>query len=241
MKLFQIPAPPQDLQCAPEQSALVERDSLITQADTIQSITTMEANSDCAVIGSDIHRLLKGVEDTRKDITAPYLAAQRAIKSAADSFCNPLLAARDRLGRLAAVYREEQERKADQERRARAEEISRLQEQERLAAEKARQASEAGDLSGALMADLIQAAASNATTVAISAPPPEATKTAGQSFTGKVLGWECIDPVALWNARPELCNPPTPKASAIKAICVPEHPIPGLRLWWESKIHFTSR
>ena len=139
-----------------------------------------------------------------------------------------------RLGRLASAYRLEQERKAEAERQARAAEIARLQEQELKAAEEARKLQEAGDLAGALMGDLITEAAQTATTTAIAAPPPEATKTAGQSFQARTLGWECTDPIALWNARPDLCEPPKPKASAIKAVCSPEHPVPGLRLWWEA-------
>lgn len=36
-------------------------------------------------------------------------------------------------------------------------------------------------------------------------------------------------------------NPPTPKASAIKAVCVPEIPVLGLKLWWEARTTFKSR
>jgi hypothetical protein len=146
-----------------------------------------------------------------------------------------------RLGGFSAAFRTEQERQAEADLRARASEIARLQEQHRKAAEDARKAAEANDLAGALMGDLIAQAISVATSAAIAAPEPEATKTAGQSFRDRVLGWECTDPIALWNARPELCNAPTPKASAIKATCAPEHPVPGLKLWWESKISFKSR
>ena len=241
MQLFQIPAPPQDLACTPEKEALAERDNLLAIATSIQVVTKAKQNDDVAVIGSNIQKLLKGVEAARKDLTAPYLAAQRSIKATADAFCEPLSAALLRLGRLASVYRQEQERLAEVERRKRAEEIARLQEQERLAAEKARQASESGDIMGTLMADIQASALAVATTAAVVAPPPEAPKTAGQSFQDRVLAWECTDPVALWNAAPQLCNPPTPKASAIKSTCTPERPVPGLKLWWESKTVFKSR
>lgn len=240
MQLFKIPSPPNDLTCTPDQQAIAARDSLLNEAAVIQAVKTEADNQQVAAVGSSMQRMIKEVESTRKDLTAHYLAAQRAIKETADSFCNPLMDEKTRLGRLAAAYRMEQDRKIESERIARTAEIERLQQAERKAAEDARKAAEAGDLAGALMSDLITAAATNATSVAISAPPPEATKTVGQSFAGRVLGWECVDPVALWNARPELCEPPKPKASAIKAICTPEHPVPGLKLWWESKVTFKS-
>ena len=241
MQLFQLPPPPADLIVAPEPQALEQRQTLLDVAEDISSVTTAEENTYAAMCGSGIQKMIKGVEAARKDLTAPYLAAQRSIKATADTFCEPLNKAMDRLGRLAVGYRQEQERKAEVERHARTAEIVRLQEQARKAADDARQAAEAGDLAGALMGDLIAQAAGVQTSTALAAPEPEATKTAGQSFQDRVLGWECLDAVALWNARPELCNGPTPKASAIKACCSPESPVPGLKLWYESKINFKSR
>lgn len=241
MQLFKIPTPPADLTCTPDQQAVAERDALLTHANTIQTVTSREDNEQVALIGSTIQKKLKEVEETRVSLTAPYLAAQRAIKAAADSFCNPLALAKDRLGRLASVYRQEQERVAEAARQKVAADLARLQQQEREAAEKARRAVEANDLVGGLMADIQATALTAAVSAAVAAPPPEATKTAGQSFQDRVLGWECTDPIALWNARPDLMNAPTPKASAIKAVCSPERPVPGLRLWWESKVSFKSR
>jgi hypothetical protein len=240
MQLFQIPPPPVDLSCNPEPQALAERDNLLSLAASIQAVTTEKANQDVAVIGSNIQRMVKGVEAARKDLTAPYLAAQRAIKSTADAFCEPLSKALDRLSRLSTVYRVEEEAKAERERQARAAEIVRLQEQERKAAEDARSAAEKGDLMASMTADLMHSALAVATNAAIATPEPEATKTAGQSFKARELGWECTDPIALWNARPDLMNPPTPKASAIKAVCAPESPVPGLRLWWQAAVHFKA-
>ena len=240
MQLLKLP-PPSEFTCTIEPGALAEREGLLAESAILTAVRTEQENTECAVIGSGIQKMLKEVEGARKELTAPYLARQRDIKEISDDFCNPLLVARDRLGRLAAVYRVEEERKAADERRARAEEIVRLQEAERKSAEQARLSAAAGDLAGALMADLIQAAATNATTVAISTPAPEATKTTGQAFQDRVLCFECTDPHALYLARPELCNAPTPKASAIKAVCSPDHPIPGLKLWYESKVSFKSR
>jgi len=241
MQLFQIPPPPADLTVTPDQQAIAQRQTLLDVAATISAVKTAEDNELASQCGSGIQKMLKGVEAARKDLTAPYLAAQRVIKSTADEFCNPLLTAMDRLGRLASAYRQQEERKAEVERQARAAEIARLQEAERQAAEDARNKAEAGDLVGSLMADIVATGIAAATDAAVAAPPPEAPKTSGQSFQERVLGWECVDIVALYAARPDLCSPPTPKASAIKATCSPERPVPGLRLFWESRVNFKSR
>jgi hypothetical protein len=241
MQLFKMPVVTQDLTCTTDQEGLAARKDLLDRAGYIQSITSQEVNDQCAAIGSDIQRLLKGVEAARKDLTSPYLAAQRAIKATADAFSEPLETALTRLGRLASAYRLEQERKAEAERQARAVEIQRLQEAERKAADEARKAAEAGDLIAGINADILSQTIAVAVDAAVAAPEPVTVKTQGQSFQARTLAWECTDPVALWNARPDLCIAPAPKASAIRSICTPEHPIPGLRLWWESKVNFKSR
>jgi hypothetical protein len=240
MQLFKVPPPPIDLVASPEPQALAQRQTLLDVAATIESVATSEDNELAAQCGSGIQKMLKGVESARKDLTAPYLAAQRTIKATADAFCEPLTKALDRLGRLAVGYRQEQERKAEAERQARAAEIARLQEQERKAVEAAKKSAASGDLMATFNADLMAGALAAATTAAIMAPEPVATKTSGQNFQEKVLGWECTDPIALWNARPELCEPPKPKASAIKAVCCPEMPVPGLKLWWTSTVSFKA-
>ncbi len=240
MQLFQIPPPPTDLTCTPDQQALVERDTLLANATSVTAIQTADDNQKCAVIGASIQKLIKDTKATGLDLRRPYNAAADAIKAAEDAFVAPLKPALDRLGRLASGYRQEQERKAEVERQARAAEIARLQAQEMLAAEAARKAAEKGDLMATLNADIKATALAAATSAAVALPPTEAPKTTGQSFKARELGWECTDPIALWNARPDLCNPPTPKASAIKATCSPERPVPGLKLWWESKVSFKA-
>lgn len=241
MQLFKIPSPPTNLECNPEPQALVERDALLAKSSGLREILTPHANQLCAEIGTSIQKLIKDTKATGLDLRRPYNAAADAIKAAEDAFVAPLKPALDRLGRLASVYRQEQERKAEAERQARANEIARLQEQERQAAEAARLASEKNDLVAELNAGIQAAALSAATTAAIAAPEPEAAKTTGQRFKARELGWECTDPIALWNAYPQLCNPPTPKAAAIKACCSPERPVPGLKLWWKAEVNFTSR
>lgn len=241
MQLFQIPPPPADLVCQPEQEALLERGSLLKHAALVARVESADDNEHATAAGSAIQKHLKEVESVRKELTAPYLAAQRAIKKVSDDYIAPLQIALARLGQLATPYRQAQDQKVELERRQRAAAIALAQDQERKAAEAARLAAENGDLMASVTADLTHSALAVATNAAVATPEPEATKTAGQSFKARDLGWECTDPIALWNAAPHLCNPPTPKPSAIKAVCAPESPVPGLRLWWKSTISFKIR
>ena len=74
--------------------------------------------------------------------------------------------------------------------------------------------------------------------IANEAMPAEA-QAQGQTLR-KVLKWEVTDLRALYLARPELCKLEA-KASAINVSCVPEMPVPGLKLWWENAATFTTR
>ena len=242
VQLFKASPPPTGLTIEPTPEALALQDTLITDALSIDSVPrTPDENERCAEVGGNIQRLIKNTKKDGLALRRPYNAEADKIKRVEDNYLNPLRPHLKRLGGFSAVWRSEQERLAEIERRRRAEEIARLEEQERKAVDDVRKASEAGDLAGALLGDLIATAAGMATTLAIAAPPPEAPKTPGQAFQERVLGWECTDPIALWNARPDLCNPPTPKPSAIKATCAPERPVSGLKLWWEAKVNFKSR
>lgn len=83
-------------------------------------------------------------------------------------------------------------------------------------------------------------AAEIASRAAIVAPLPEVQRTRGQTVK-KVLRWEVTDIAALYAARPDLCKPVEVKPSAVQATCVPERPVPGLKLWWEESVIYTSR
>jgi len=102
--------------------------------------------------------------------------------------------------------------------------------QDALAAEQAARAEAAR---AALEAEEAARAAEAARQSVIVSPLPEANKSGGAS-TRKVMRWEVTDLRALYAARPELCTIEA-KASAINAVCVPELPVPGIRLWWEDK------
>lgn len=68
---------------------------------------------------------------------------------------------------------------------------------------------------------------------------PVMDKARGQTMRQK-LCYEVTDIMALVKARPDLCKIEA-KASAINSTCIPEVPVPGLRLWWENQSTYTSR
>lgn len=70
-------------------------------------------------------------------------------------------------------------------------------------------------------------------------PMPVESRARGQQLR-RVLKWEVTDIRALVQSRPDLCKIEA-KASAIQAVCVPELPVPGLKLWWEEVSTFTTR
>jgi len=242
MQLVKITAAPLDFSCKPTPEAIANRDALVAEALTFDHVpTNAEENEALTECGAAIQTLTKSTEKDGLELRRPLNSRADEIKGVQDSYLDPLRPHLKRLGSFAAAYRTEEERKAESERRARAEEITKLQDQERQAAEDAKKAAETGDAMGELVADIGAQALSDLTTAAISKPEPEAVKTPGQSFTERVLCWECTDPFALYRARPDLCEPIKPKASAIRAVCCPEMPVPGLRLWWESRVNFNSR
>lgn len=68
---------------------------------------------------------------------------------------------------------------------------------------------------------------------------PSAARATGQQLK-RVLKYEVLDIHAVYRARPELCKLEI-KASAVNATCVPEIPVPGLKMWFENVALFTTR
>lgn len=68
---------------------------------------------------------------------------------------------------------------------------------------------------------------------------PSAARATGQQFK-RVFKYEVLDIHAVYLARPELCKLEI-KASAVNATCVPEIPVPGLKMSWQNVALFTTR
>ena len=68
--------------------------------------------------------------------------------------------------------------------------------------------------------------------VVLAAPLPTKAKATGSTLR-QMLRFEVLDIRAVYQARPELCTIEI-KKSAVQATCVPEIPVPGLKLWYEN-------
>jgi hypothetical protein len=199
--------------------AVQHRDSLVMKAKECGSaITNLADQTIAATIGSEIQRHLKEVAATRMDLA------------------RPLNAAADRLIELEKAFQQAEAARVAAEAKRRQEEY--------LAAEADRQKAQAQAEKARSAVKQVQAeqrayeAASVANEI-LRAPLPAAQKSRGAA-TKRELFFEVTDINALYAARPDLCNPPTPKASAIKAVCTPESKVPGLRCFWVEKTHFRS-
>lgn len=239
MKLFNTP-PPTAVTITTEPAALAKRNELVESARAITRVSTADDNANAAATGSALRKMLNDVRAAGKELRTPYRQAADDIKKHEDQFCKPIAEQLDRVERLQVGYVTEQERLAEQDRIIREHEIYRLAEEEARAKRAAEQAGQTGNLAASMVAELRAEAASTAIQTAIAAPEPEREKVAGQAFTKKRLCFEVLDIHQVYAARPDLCNV-TVKASAVLAVCDPAMPVPGLKLWWESKVTNRSR
>lgn len=222
------------------------RNELALAAVAVKTVTNAEEQDAAAKAAVDIQTYVKAVQAAGLDYRRPISAFTAQIKAAEDDHLKPLLAEKDRIGRLVADFQEKEARRVAREEEERrqafeAAEAKRL-EAERLAQEAAERAAESGKGKDAKLAAKLeqQAVAAEEQVQSVIRAPEPARATASGTAVKKVLRWEVTDLKALYAARPELCTV-EPKASAIQAVCVPEMPVPGLKLWWENKAVFSKR
>lgn len=221
------------------------RNEVVLKAQEITAISSSSDNIQASIVAVEIRKHIKDVEGLRVELTKPLLDAQRKLKALSDDHVGPLRIELSRIESLATSWQLRENERVKALEAARMAEVQRL-EQERIQAEKA--SLEAAKAQGNPLYDSEDAyeAQKQAERIAeqqrgiLTAPKPEPVKARGQTVK-TVLRWECTDAIALWNARPDLCNPPTAKASAIQATCDPSRSIPGLKLWHEAKATFTTR
>ena len=223
--LYTVPAESEEL-----------RNEIALRGLEITTITTVEQNNEAAQIVRDMRRHVKGVEASRQTLTKPLLDGQRLLKALADDHVGPLADGIKRLEKLGTIYNEAEERRVALLEQVRREEIARLEQQRIEAEAMARAANSVSDIQAG--AELVEQTLT-AVDAVIVAPLPEVNKASGQS-TRQVLRYEVLDIRAIYAARPELCNLEI-KPSAVNATCVPEMPVPGLRLWWETKTTWANR
>lgn len=197
-------------------------------------------------VARDIQTYTKQVRDFGLAARRPVNDFVALVKRTEDDHLAPLIAEKERIGPLLTRWHENEQKRVEAEERAAQAERDRLAalqaEQERKAQEAAAKAAATGKLADERKAEklsLTAAATEEKLETALRAPEAVAVKPAGVAVK-KVLRWEVTDINQLVKARPELCNI-APKASAIQAVCVPEMPVPGLRLWWENQAVVSRR
>ncbi len=213
------------------------RNELVSRAREHVTIRTSAEQNSAVEAARSIRTALRDVEDTRTTIKKPLLEAGRQIDGLAKDFVGPLTAELTRLETLVTDFQQAEQRRVAEAERVRAAEIARL-ETERLAREEEARKAAATMTTEAQLAEAIAAEAAEREVAAqrqavIVAPLPAAIKSGGAA-TRQVMCYEVTDICALYAARPELCTL-VAKASAIRATCVPELPVPGLKMWWEDK------
>lgn len=212
------------------------RNELALRAIAVTAVTTPEQQQEAAAIARDIRTLVKSVEDAGTDYRKPLRQALSLIKAAEDQHLAPLDVEQRRLERLLVDFQAADARRVIEAEKARQDayetaEAARL-EADQIARDGAESATTA---KGAALAVKLQAkadAAEAAVQAVINAPLPAASRVAGISVRKK-LCYEVLDAKAVYAARPELCRIEV-AASAVLAVCVPEFPVPGLRLWYEN-------
>ena len=223
------------------------RDLMVQKAQLIQTIIKAEDNILAAGMAKEIRQHTKAVEAKRVELTTPLLEAQRLIKAIADNHTAPLKMELGRIENLATDFAVKERDRVVAEENAKRAEFDRL-DKIRLQAEfdAKKLANEAMAVSGtfeqmdnAVIAEKKAFEAIAAVQSVIAAPAPVVNRVSGQQFK-KELKFEVLDILEVFKARPELCSLEI-KPSAVKATCVPEMPVPGLKLWWENKTIFTSR
>lgn len=218
------------------------RNQLALRSAKLTAVATAADNESAGAVVREIRAYVKAVEAVRTSITKPLFDAQKLVKSLADDHCAPLLAEQQRIERLAVAFaqaearrvaREEEERQAAY-RKAEAERAA-LEEKARLLAEKAN--TEKQQVTAIKTAQAAELKAAEVAAV-LATQPPVAAKSKGQQVR-KELRVEVTDIRALYAARPDLVKMEV-NLAGVKATCVPEVPVPGLKLWWAEKVVFSS-
>jgi len=218
------------------------RNDLALEARGI-TITSAEANDRAAIACRSIRQHLKLVETGRKEFVEPLRRASELSKAACDDHIKPL---QEELARLEAqagtwVVKERERVAAENEaNRLALEKAENERKEAELKAQKAaaRAVTPAGDAVAVKAVEKANDAIVKVQTI-LAAPAPTVSRAKGQSVK-KMLKWELVDKTAAFAARPELFSVEI-KPSAVQAVCVPEMPVPGLKLWWEEKVSFTTR
>lgn len=215
--------------------ALTLRSAIIGASQEVAQVTCASEQAQAAEIGAHLQAHIKEVKQTRLALAKPLNDACDRLIDIERDYLAPLLAEKERIGRLVTAYQVAEAHRVAEENRRRQEEIEKL---EKLRLEAEVKAQRARTENGQLKAEMAAHYAEQAQQEVIRAPLPAAVKARGAA-TRKKLCYRVTDIEALYKAAPHLCTV-SEKPSAIIATCDPSRPVPGLELWFEDKTIFRS-
>lgn len=215
--------------------AVTLRDNILASTSELTQVTCAMEQAQVAEFGGHLQKHIKEVRLARLALAeGPNKLCDQLIETEKD-YLGPLIAEKDRLGRLVTAYQVAEAHRVAEEKRIRQEAIDRL---EKLRFESEAKALRARTENGQLKAEMKAYAADQAQQEVLRAPLPAAVKARGAA-TRKKLCFLVTDAKAVYAARPELCEI-TVKPSAIQAVCKAGDVIPGLKLWQEDVTSFRA-
>jgi len=211
---------------------------VLIQTQAVTEVLTAEQQTSAVAAIRSLKELLAEAEDARKEVKAPVLALSRKIDGLADAAKEMLSIEKFRLERLLVAFEQAEQRRVEREELRREEAAAKAQALATalcatLHVAEAKIKTEQ-DLLNAIAAEEAAKAAVEAERQAALVPVAESNKAKG-TIVRREVAWKCIDVHALYQARPELVRV-EPNAAAIRSVCFPEMPVPGLKLWWETKV-----
>ena len=226
-----------------EPSSVQARDAILTLGSSITSIASAESNAAAGAVVRDIRRHLRDVESVRKDLTAPLRAAADQLKGLSDDHIAPLKDEMARLEGLATAFMVGEQRRIAAEEKIKQDAFLKAQkeqfEAQYRASKLAAKAKTDAGMDKAVVAEMKAEEAAAKVQDIIAQPEQYLQKARGQSLK-QVMEYEVTDIKAIYAARPELCKIEISPA-AVRAVCLPEIPVPGLRMWWVNKSTFANR
>lgn len=215
---------------------IARRDKTLAISRKLDSISDAGGQMMAVNAGRTIQADIKAVQEARKELAAPLNAAAKKLIQLEEDYLAPLIAEKDRLGRLVSAYQTAEAERVAREQKAAQDEFQRL-EQERLALER----KAAQEAPGSAKAIKFEQRANDAMEAAtdVLTPPVEVSKAKGSS-TRKELRWEVTNEAELYAAAPHLFSKPELKPSAVKSCCTVNSKIAGIRFWEEDKTSFRA-
>jgi len=218
------------------EAARTERDQLLVVAHNVEVVATAQEAESAAETLKEIKTFTRSLESARAEVKGPVLDIGRKIDALSKEITAELELEAGRISKLLGAYQAEQYRKQQEaEKRARDEEQRILAE----AAAKAKEAAEHSRTQASFDGKLenIQQKATEQIADLKASVAKAAPKTFAGTATREEVCFEVLDIEALYRAEPSLVIL-SPNNTAIRGVvkAYPDKPIPGVRVWKESRM-----